>query len=88
MQDDTNNLESSSAELVDSKLTAGQQCIFVAKAVNSLLDRIENSIAGRLREVILPLYSDLVVPSCSAGSSSQLPSTREMRTYWSQSSKS
>ncbi|PKU48864.1 hypothetical protein llap_835 [Limosa lapponica baueri] len=59
-------LKSSSAErdlevLVDNKLTMRQQCALVAKA-SSLLGCIKKSVASRLREVILTLYSALVRP--------------------------
>ncbi|KAK4816810.1 LOW QUALITY PROTEIN: hypothetical protein QYF61_023497 [Mycteria americana] len=57
-------LESSLAEkdlgvLVDNKLTVGQQCTLMAKKANSFLGCIRQSIASRLRQVILPLYSAL-----------------------------
>ena len=46
--------------LVDTKLAMSQQCALEAKKVNSLLGYIRQSIASRLREVILPLCSALV----------------------------
>ena len=60
-------LESSFAEkdlviLVDNKLTMSQQCALSLKQANSLLACIRQSIASKLREVILPLYSALVRP--------------------------
>jgi len=44
------------------------------------------SVGSRAREVLLPLYSALGGPICSAGSSSGLPSSIKMRSYWRESS--
>jgi len=60
-------LESSSAErdlsvLVDDKLTIIQQWALVAKKASGILECIKKSVASRLKEVLLPLYSVLGRP--------------------------
>ena len=75
-------LESSSAEKdlgvpTYNKMNMSPQHTVAAKKVNSLLGCIRQSVASKLREVSLPLYSDLVRHIWSAGSHSGLPSTGE-----------
>ncbi|KAK4830807.1 hypothetical protein QYF61_013736 [Mycteria americana] len=47
---------------VDGKLNMSQQCALAAKRANCVLGCTKHSIAGRSREVIVPLYTALVQP--------------------------
>jgi len=49
-------------ELVDEKLSMTQQCALAPKKADCLLDCIKRSMAGRLREVILPFCSGEILP--------------------------
>jgi len=59
-------LESSSAEdvrvLVDNRVNMSQESALAEKKGNSILGCIRRTIASRLQELILPLYSALVRP--------------------------
>jgi len=47
---------------VDTKLNMSQQCAFVAKKASGILGCIRRNVSSQLREMILPLFSELVRP--------------------------
>ena len=48
--------------LVNTQINMNEQCVYVAKKANVILACVRNSAVSSSREVIIPLYSDLVRP--------------------------
>jgi len=83
-----NSAEEDLGVLVDEKLSMTRQCALMAQKANCILGCIKRSVASRVREVILPLYSALVRPHL--GSCIQLWSHQHSkdRPCWSRSRRS
>ena len=58
----SSSMERGLGVLVEHKLSMSEQCAAAAKKANRMMDCINKDITSRDKEVIMPLYSALVMP--------------------------